>query len=439
LLLLNALSFADVQESPPTVRHHRVEETSDTSAQVDQAEAAMQKGDLGGAESLLKQALAADPNDYRAWFDLGYVYSESHRVDEAIDAYGHSVAAKPDIFESNLNLGILYARQGNAAQAAKYLKAATRLKPTGNPQEGAARAWQSLGHVLENSDPQQALAAFAEAAKLTPDNADAHISSAIILENQDKFDAAAAEYQAAISSDPKSQDALAGLANVCTRQKKYAEAESALRKLLALDPQNQNARLQLGRVLAAEGKQDEAATELKSVSPDQRGDPHTALELGTLYVKAGKYSDAEPLFRSALVALPNDPEVHYALGSLLMEEKKYPEAQQELLAAVKLKPDLGQAYSNLAVVAMQNKDYQLAINALDVRAQFLPESPGTYFLRATSFDNLKAVPQAVANYQRFLAADEGKLPNQEWQARHRLIALDPGNADKYRGKKGNAR
>jgi hypothetical protein len=38
----------------------------------------------------------------------------------------------------------------------------------------------------------------------------------------------------------------------------------------------------------------------------------------------------------------------------------------------------------------------------------------------------------VEYYQKFLAVDDGKFPDQEWQARHRLIALDPKHADKYR-------
>ena len=111
-----------------------------------------------------------------------------------------------------------------------------------------------------------------------------------------------------------------------------------------------------------------------------------------------------------------------------MQEKKYPESQNELLRAVKLKPDLAEIYGNLAVVAAENKNYELAIRALDDRAKFLPETPATYFLRATSYDNLKATAKAVENYQRFLATDDGKMPNQEWQARHRLIAIDPRNA-----------
>jgi tetratricopeptide (TPR) repeat protein len=154
-----------------------------------------------------------------------------------------------------------------------------------------------------------------------------------------------------------------------------------------------------------------------------------------LYVQAGKDSEAEQQFRIAIQKMPQDAEAHYALGSLLMHERKYPEAQQELLVAVKLKPSLADAYGNLAVVASETKNYELALKALDYRAKFLPESPASYFLRATCFDNLKAVKQAVEYYRRFLAEDAGKLPDQEWQARHRLMALDPQHADKYQIKK----
>ena len=425
------------QQSTPTVRHHRVAEPAEdaNSAEIDQAEAAMQKQDYAAAETLLKKSLETDPNAYRAWFDLGYVYNATKRVPEAIDAYRKSVVSKPDIFESNLNLGVLLARQGDADEAAKYLKAATQLKPTANKDEGLARAWLSLGLVEETRDPQKSLGAYAEAARLMPNDPEPHLSAGLLLEKQDKLDAAAREYQAAAELDPKSTEPVTGLANVYSKQKNFAAAETQLRKLLAINPGNSTVRVQLGRVLAAEGKSEEAATMLNSGSPGSFGDPHAALELGTIYVKAGKYGEAEQQFRAVLRALPQDAEAHFALGSVLMEEKKFPESQDELLTAAKLKPDIPELYGNLAVVAAENKNYELAIRALDVRAKFLPEGPATYFLRATSYDNLKVTAKAVENYQRFLATDDGKMPNQEWQARHRLIAIDPRNASKYAEKK----
>ena len=434
LVAVPALAF---QQSGQTVRHHRVEEPADESLspEVQQAEAGLQKQDYATAETLLKKAITANQADYRAWFDLGFLYNQTKRPDDAIAAYGNSVALKADVFESNLNLGIVLARQGNKDEATKYLRTATKLKPLAHESEGLSRAWLSLGLVEEARDPQQALADYAAATKLNPKDVEPHLSAGALLERQDKLDDAIREYRAALEIDPKSKDAITGLANVYSKQKKLPEAEAQLRKLLDLEPGNEAAKVQLGRVLAAEGKNDEAAPLLNSAKSATTGDPRAALDLGTVYVKAGNLAEAEKQFRIAVQALPQDAEAHYALGSVLMEEKKYPEAQQELLTAVKLKPDAGEVYGNLAVVAAENKNYALAIQVLDTRAKYMPEIPATYFLRATSYDNLKMTAKAVENYKQFLATDGGKNPDQEWQARHRLMAIDPGNASKYSGKK----
>ena len=429
---------APAQESKPTIRHHRVEETvpDDTSSpEVEQAEAAMQKNDFAAAESLLLKAVAAKPGDYRAWFDLGDVYNAANRLPEATEAYRKAVAAQADIFESNVNLGILLARQGKNEEAAKFLKAATQLKPGGaNPEQSMAHAWLALGRVEESASPQEALDAYAQATKFNPKDPAPPLAAATLLEKQGQLDEAAREYQTALRLDTKSQPAISGLVSVYIRQNKYPQAETALRRLLAIDPANGGVRQQLGQVLAKEGKSDEAAEELKKVL-QAGGSGRIELELGLLYVDAGNNVEAERWLRMAVQSLPQDAEAHYALGSLLMHVKRYPESQQELLKAVQLKPDLTEAYGNLAVVAAENKDYPLTLKALDYRAKFLPEDSASYFLRATTYDHLKAIPQAVEYYKRFIAADAGKFPDQEWQARHRLIALDPKHANKYESRK----
>ena len=70
------------------------------------------------------------------------------KMDDSIAAYRKSVAAKPDVFESNLNLGLQLAKSGQP-DAEQFLRAATQLKPTSHVAEGQARAWLSLAHVLE--------------------------------------------------------------------------------------------------------------------------------------------------------------------------------------------------------------------------------------------------------------------------------------------------
>jgi len=425
-LLVIAPATAQTLGQGQTVRHVRIPVSEESQPpELLQAETALEKKDFAAAEQLLKQALSQDTNNYRAWFDLGYLYTATGRRDEATEAYRKSVAAKPDVFESNLNLGLSLAQTGNNKEAEDFLRKATELKPSAHPEQGLARAWISLGHVLEGRQPQEALKAFREAGKLEPKNVESHLSSGAILERQEDLSAAESEYQQALSLDANNSDALVGLVNVYTEGKKLPEAESALKRYLAAQPKDGRAHIQLGRVLAAENKPDQAMQELEigmKIAPD---DPKAQRDLAAVYDAMGKLDQAEAQYRGLLSRDPNDSEVHFGLGTVLMREKKFSEAQAELLNAVKLKPDLAEAYGNLAVTASENGNYDLTLKALNGRSKFLPENAGTYFLRATALDHLKQYKLAAQNYRAFLQASNGKNPEREWQAQHRLIAIDP--------------
>ena len=423
LLSLACVGVVRAQESKPTVRHHRVAEDP-AAAAVFRAEAAIDRKDYGAAEQALNQAIKQEPNSYRAWFDLGFVYTALSRDSDAIAAYRKSVAADPTVFESNLNLGLMLARV-NDPEAAKYLRAATELKPTAKPEEGLYRAWVSLGHVLESSDPKQAVTALRKASELKPSLAEPHFLAAAVAEKSNDLATAEQEYKAAAERDPKSAEAVAGLANIYTQSKRLPEAESALRQYLALDSESSRAHLQLGRVLAAEKKNEDAQAELEAalrLDPD-RADAQR--ELALLYVDNKQFAKAEPLFRAALQKEPRNAELHHRLATVLIEQRKFPEAQEELLRAVELKPDFGIAYGDLAFAASENKNYPLVLKALDTRSRLLAEIPATLFLRATAYDHLGARKEAAASYHQFLAAANGQFPDQEWQARHRLITLEP--------------
>jgi tetratricopeptide (TPR) repeat protein len=246
----------------------------------------------------------------------------------------------------------------------------------------------------------------------------------LLLEKQNKFADAEQEYKQALALD-RASDALTGLANVYMRGRRFPEAEEYLRKLVAAKPDQAAAHVQLGRVLEAEGKHDDAIDELETGAKLAPSDESVQRDLAELYTTAGKHDRAEAVYRTLLAAHLNDAELHRGFGQALLRQKKFAEAQQEFLASVKLKPDLGEAYGDLAFAASENKDYPLVIKALDARAKFLPEIPITYFLRASALDHLRDYKQASANYHLFLNAANGKYPDQEWQARHRLIAIEP--------------
>jgi predicted Zn-dependent protease len=423
LFLISVAELVLPQSSGQTVRHHKVAE-ADTGGELSHAESLIEKKDYTTAESALQKIVSSDPGNYQAWYDLGFVENAMGKQEESIAAYRKSVAAKPDVFESNLNLGLMLAKTGQP-DAGQFLRAATKLKPTAQAEEGQFRAWLSLAQVLAESKPDEALDAYGHAGELRPKDPEPHLSAGQLLERNNRLAEAEREYKQALSLETSSSDALIGLANVYMRGKRFAEADDVLAKLVALHPNDPRTHIELGRVLAAEGKRDKAISELQEglkLAPD---DEQAERDLADIYVDAKHYADAETLYRSMLTRKPQNADVRLALGETLLKQRKFPEAQQELLATVKQKPELGAAYGDLAVAANENKNYDLAIKALDARAKLIPEIPVSYFLRATAYDHLRAYKQAAENYHRFLEVADGKFPDQEWQARHRLIAIEP--------------
>src|SRR5216684_4230637 len=428
-ILLMALTAAALAQTHTTVRHYK-ERIDDTPPEIAQAEDAIQKNDFTGAETLLKKAIDKDPKNYQAWFDLGFVLNRLGRVEDSIHAYRQSVAAKPEVFETNLNLGLMLVRF-NSPEAERYLRAATTLKPTAHPEEGQARAWLSLAHLLENRKPEDALAAYRKASELTPKDPEPHLSAGLLHERQKEFSTAETEYKQVLALDPKSTDpqsteAAIGLTNLYMKSGRLSEAEPMLRRLATERPDDAGIHLQLGRVLAAQSKKDDAITEIQAALKLAPADSDAQRELADLYTSAGKNDLAENTYRALLTAQPKDPELHRGLGQALLRQKKFPEAQQEFLTALRLKRDSPDVYVDLAFAASENKNYELTIRALNGRTLLNADLPAIcFFLRASAYDHLRDYKLAAVDYHHFLEVAKGKYPDQEWQATHRLIAIEP--------------
>ena len=293
MILGLGVAAAQAQYSGQTVRHHKIA-TVDSSQlpELTAAEASIEKKDYSAAEPLLKKVVAADPANYAAWFDLGFIYNALGHSDESIAAYRKSVAAKPDVFESNLNLGLMLARS-NQPDAEQFLRAATKLTPTANVNDGQARAWVSLAHVLAPSKPDEAIQAYRQAAVLQPKDPEPHLACGLLFEKQNQFADATEEYKQALALDPDSSDALTGLANIYMRGQRFSDAEAVLRKLVALHPDDAGAHMQLGRMLAAAGNNDAAIAELQTAVKLAPSDAGAQRDLADLYANTKKFDLAE--------------------------------------------------------------------------------------------------------------------------------------------------
>ena len=118
------------------------------------------------------------------------------------------------------------------------------------------------------------------------------------------------------------------------------------------------------------------------------------------------------------------------LAHVLIRQKRFPEAQKLLTQAAsqpqqfKKPADLADVYTDLAFAAHENNDSPTVLRAVSLRASVSTPSATVLFLNAIAHDKLHHTRQAQQSYKDFISASNGANPDQEFEAKHRLSALE---------------
>jgi predicted Zn-dependent protease len=393
------------------------------SDEVAEAEAAIVKSDWKAAATRLDSWLTTHPADARALFDAGYVADEQNRLIDAAGLYRRAVEANPQSFEAHVELGLLLARQNEFSDARLELAAASRLDPGVAGAGAKARVWRALAQIDRTDDPSQASEDLLEALKLSPETPEDTLLAAELAEKSGQLVAAEAAYRRVLATDPKSAPANSGLAHLMIRRKQYPEAETLLRAALAQSPDDPALTAQLAAALAAQDKA-EALPLLQKLHVAYPKDAAITRMTAEVLAEAGDAAGSDKLYAGLLMATPDDPELLVAHGQNLVRQLKYAEAFAAFDKSTRVDPANADGWSGLAFAASKTGQPSITLHALTMRSKYLPELPSTYFLWAAAYDALHDKPQAEAYYHHFLDAAAGKMPNQEWQARQRLLLLE---------------
>jgi tetratricopeptide (TPR) repeat protein len=392
-----------------------------------EAESAITSQNYAVADARLDVWLSAHPDDARALFDRGYAADAQGHPLDAEPWYRKAIAANPKQFESRLALGLILAAKGNDAdtQAAReQLQAAVQLEPN-PPNPGAkAQADRALAQMLRRSDPTGARDALVDAIHLTAETTADTLLTAEIAENAGNNDIAEQAYKRVLQLDPNSSAATAGLAHLLIAEKRYADAQPLVESALGRDPDDPTLNAQLAAILNAQGKQADALARLEKLHQLEPASQPVASMLADAELQTGNLDQADTLYQQLLAAAPSDPALLDAHGQILIRQQHYADAVAAFRKAIAAKSDDVDAWSGIAFADSQLHLYADELQALSTRSTFAPENASTLFLRATAFDNLHQSKSAADYYHRFLAAAQGKFPDEEWQAKHRLVALE---------------
>jgi Flp pilus assembly protein TadD len=134
-------------------------------------------GKLAEADDLAQQAVSLFPNDARIRHQAGLTAHLSGRPAEAADHYRAAVTIQPDADEPRLNLGVILKESGDLVAAEHQLRIALDDALTEKSRRLAAanlaETLVGLGFIDYRAGRfDSAVARFAEADRLVPDNAD---------------------------------------------------------------------------------------------------------------------------------------------------------------------------------------------------------------------------------------------------------------------------
>ena len=396
---------------------------------VQAANDALAAKDWPKAVKLLQPIADADPKNAHVLYDLGSAEDALDQADAAEQSYRAAIMNAGGYLEPRLALGLLLARQGKMNDAHADLNAAASIA-NGNKLL-RARALRAMARIDEKTQPADARDELLAALAISPETPEDTVMSAELAEKAGGGkDAAETAYRRLLIARPGDPEATASLAHLLMQEKRYDEAEKLLRSGLAAHAGDAGMSILLAEVYVNEAKAAESIVlleQLHAASPDEAD---VSRLLAELYIDQKDYAKAEPLLAELVVKTPRDGSLVDLQAEALLHQHQTLAAER-LLSSVVGDPALfasidewGTAASDLAFAASENNQPTLVLQVLQNRAKVLAPTTPILFLSAISEDKLHHVKNAVEAYKVFLAASNGKNPNEEFEARHRLVALD---------------
>ncbi|BDC52533.1 hypothetical protein F183_A48480 [Bryobacterales bacterium F-183] len=362
-----------------------------------------------------QKAVAADASDYYSWFHLGLANSAIHKDPDAIASYRKTLALKPNLYQAELNLGIILVENRQAKEAIPLLADAVQQKP----QEFRPAYYLAEAYLAEKQFTQ-AEAAYRTALGIDGKSAVAQYGLARSLMQQGKLAESQPEFVKAGQLDPGQYgDAVLELAAIYEEKKQVDAAMELYRQY----PQVAAAQERLGVLLLDQGKPAEAIAPLE-IAVSKSATAGNSYALAQAYMRSGKPDKALALIDRTIAAEPKEAELYMIRGRLLRDQRRFQEAANTFFSAAKLKPENVEAWTEMAGMLVLVEDYATAIAALDKVKQLNAETSGHFFLRAIVLDKNKMQKPALEAYQKFLASSGGKHPDQEFQARQRVKILE---------------
>jgi tetratricopeptide (TPR) repeat protein len=313
--------------------------------------------------------------------------------DRAASLLREAIAIDPNLWEARYDLGVVLAGAGDLAGAEEQLAAAAKLTP--DNQEIAV----ALAEVRRRRDEHKLAAeGLADFVKDHPNAVEARTLYVATLRESGQIDKAIAEAREVLVRKPADATALAELA--LSHLSKGEKEAAALLAKQALDsnPNSAVAHRATGLLDLANGDDAEAFAEFRKAAAADPRDTTSRLNMGVVFLRAGAYAKAEEQYREIVKVSPDDVEAQVGLAAALRGQadaqhpQKLEEARGLLEKVLAANPHDTAAQFNLGVLYA---DFlKKPADAAPLFRRFLADAPSDHPLRSEAE---KYVSAASAN------------------------------------------
>ena len=329
-----------------------------------------------------------------------------------------TLKASKDHVGARILLARLLLGEKQEEQAAKMLEEivgvgaapAGRLRGIASTTEQVT-AYTQLGQInLERSRMSASEAAFAEALKIDPKDADALCGFGEVLYREGRYAEGLARFEAGMQANPESLNAKIGAAKTKIALERLQEAKEILRKLRERRPADPVVAYWLSQVEDALGNKAEVEkilVEAIARTPTGGDAINLYVALSQFLASQGRTQEADAKLAEARTKLPDSPAIHKALGNVALTAGRLNDAKAEFEVALASDARDLQSLFNLGVTLRRMGKFDDAAEKFDKVSASDKNFPGLALERGVLFETSGQVQRALEMYQEALS----KAPN----------------------------
>jgi tetratricopeptide (TPR) repeat protein len=181
---------------------------------------------------LFKQAVMVFPNNKDIWNNLGYLYTRSNKLEEALNAYKKAIEIDPDFDLAKRNITIIFQK--------------LNMKDTFI--DDIDNSFKVIEESVKANNWEKALKKCEHLVQITPNSFKARLYLANIYFTMKNFQKAAPEYEEALNLRPGNTMAMTNLGLLYFEMKKYNESKKIFEDIIKIEPNNATAKQVLPRI-----------------------------------------------------------------------------------------------------------------------------------------------------------------------------------------------